>query len=110
MTTDTIYVTEDGATFPQFTGGIWTATSAKNLALRYAALTAGQDDPPPVLWLNEDPWTGYNADGHLVATIWRTRTGRYAATLGQRFVTTPEGATTLEGAQAVVAVNVEAHR
>lgn len=105
----TVDVTEDGVTFTQHVGGLWSRTSSLNLAARYAALAASMTDPPLVMWISDDDddnrWFGYDAAGHLVAAAWQTRCGGYAATLGQRQVTSDRGTVDLAGAQAIVELN-----
>ena len=120
MTTQTITVaTENGTLFPQHVGGIFTPLSALNLSLRYAALTEGDPDPNPVLWIAGDstPYFadylhhGYNAEGHLVATMRLTANYRWEVVYRNSVtLTPPNGAVTSDAAADIVNAYVRAAR
>ena len=120
MTAQTITVaTQSGTTFPQHVGGAFTPLSAANLQLRYEALTEGNHDPDPVLWIAGDstPYFadylhhGYNAEGHIVATMRLTANYRWEVVYkGTVTLTPPNGAVTSDAASEIVNAYVRAAR
>jgi len=115
--TYTTTVTENGITFPQTVGGTFDKFSAINLRERYAAITANDPDPDPVLWIRADDYRadyltfGYDHNGTLVATIEQTvatTTGHYddwryeAVVHSSHKITPPNGAATFEAAANLV--------